>query len=248
MVELEKQRVSYYSKNRITSLQQPSNLERQFTEDALLESWGDRRDILFPRKNSPVPQPRINIIGFHRSLFMDRKLLIRIHLYLAAFFAPAVLLVAISGGLYLAGVKGNVKQETIYSSSEAKIDNKSTTLQADVSALLASAGVESYSFEYVKVSGATLYTRPTSSAHYRIKSNADGVEVILARPSLQSRMIELHKGHGPSSFKTFQKAFAIGLIFIMVSGLWMGIAAARLRRSTLLTVAAGAVIFALLVI
>jgi hypothetical protein len=46
---------------------------------------------------------------------MDRKLLITIHMYLAAFFAPAVLLVAISGGLYLAGVKGNVEQETIYS-------------------------------------------------------------------------------------------------------------------------------------
>jgi hypothetical protein len=179
---------------------------------------------------------------------MDRKLLIKIHMYLAAFFAPAVLLVAISGGLYLAGVKGNVEQETIYSSSEAMIDNKSTTLQADVAALLASAGVESYSFEYIKVKGVTLYTRPTSSDHYLIKSSAGGVEVIHARPSLQSRMIELHKGHGPTTFKTFQKAFAIGLIFIILSGLWLGVSAARLRRSTLLTATTGAVIFALLLV
>jgi hypothetical protein len=179
---------------------------------------------------------------------MDRKLLIKMHMYLAAFFAPAVLLVALSGGLYLAGVKGKVEQQVIYSSSEVRIDNKSTSLQADVAALLASAGVESYSFEYVKVSGATLYTRPTSSDHYLIKSNAGGVEVIHARPSLQSRMIELHKGHGPTAFKTFQKAFAIGLIFIILSGLWLGVSAARLRRSTLLTAATGAVIFALLLI
>jgi hypothetical protein len=179
---------------------------------------------------------------------MDRKLFITLHMYLAAFFAPAVLLVAISGGLYLAGVKGNVEQETIYNSSETVIDTKSTTLQADVSALLASAGVESYSFEYVKVSGTTLYTRPTSSDHYIIKSIAGGVEVIHARPSIQSRMIELHKGHGPTNFKTFQKAFAIGLIFIILSGLWLGISSARLRRSTLVTAATGAVIFALLVL
>jgi hypothetical protein len=177
---------------------------------------------------------------------MNRKLLITIHMYLAAFFAPAVLLVAISGGLYLAGVKGEVEQETIYSSNEATIDTKSTTLKADVATLLASAGVESYSFEYVKVSGATLYTRPTSSDHYVIESNADGVEVIHASPSLQKRMIELHKGHGPTAFKTFQKAFAIGLIFIILSGLWLGISAARLRRTTLLTAATGAVVFALL--
>ena len=79
---------------------------------------------------------------------MDRKLLIKIHMYLAAFFAPAVLLVAMSGGLYLLGVKGTVEQETIYSSSEIKIDSKSASLKADVAALLASAGVTSYSFEY----------------------------------------------------------------------------------------------------
>jgi hypothetical protein len=177
---------------------------------------------------------------------MDRKLLITIHMYLAAFFAPAVLLVAISGGLYLVGVKGTVEQETIYSSNDTTIDSKSASLQTDVTALLADAGVESYSYEYVKVSGANLYTRPTSSDHYIIKLSDSGVEVIHASPSLQSRMIELHKGHGPSAFKTFQKVFAVGLIFIMLSGLWLGISAARLRRTTLLTTTAGAVVFAVL--
>ena len=67
---------------------------------------------------------------------MDRKILITIHMYLAAFFAPAVLLVAISGGLYLAGVKGKVEQETIYTSSNATIDSNSTSLHADVAAFL----------------------------------------------------------------------------------------------------------------
>lgn len=142
---------------------------------------------------------------------MDRKLLITIHMYLAAFFAPAVLLVAISGGLYLAGVKGKVEQEAIYSSSNATIDSKSASLHADVTALLADAGVESYSYEYVKVSGTDLYTRPTSSDHYIIKSNEDGVEVIHARPSLQSRMIELHKGHGPLHSKLFKKPLQLDL-------------------------------------
>ncbi|MEH6569550.1 MAG: hypothetical protein V7709_10765, partial [Halioglobus sp.] len=55
-----------------------------------------------------------------------------------------------------------------------------------------------------------------------------------------------HKGHGPSAFKTFQKAFAVGLLFIILSGLWLGISAGRLRQSTLLTATAGALVFALL--
>jgi hypothetical protein len=177
---------------------------------------------------------------------MNRKLLTTIHLYLAAFFTPAVLLVAISGGLYLAGVKGEVEQEIIFSSSDVTIDGDSASLHADVAALLADAGVESFSFEYVKVSGETLTTRPTSSDHYVVRSIENGVEVIHARPNLQSRMIELHKGHGPTAFKTFQKVFAVALIFILLSGLWLGVSSSRLRRSTLLTATAGAVVFALL--
>jgi hypothetical protein len=179
---------------------------------------------------------------------MDRKLLITIHMYLAAFFAPAVLLVAVSGGLYLVGVKGTVEQDRIYSSSTTTIDVKSSSLDADVTALLAEAGAGSYTYEYVKVSGMNLTTRPTSSDHYIIKPYEGGVEVIHARPSLQSRMIELHKGHGPTAFKTFQKAFAVGLMFIMLSGLWLGISAARLRRTTLLTATAGAVVFVFLLL
>jgi hypothetical protein len=179
---------------------------------------------------------------------MDRKLLVKIHMYLAAFFAPAVLLVAISGGLYLAGIKGTVEEETIYSSSEVMVDLKSSSLHADIAALLTRAGVKSYSFEYVKVKGATLYTRPTSSNHYMIESGASGVKVIQVHPSVQSRMIELHKGHGPIAFKTFQKAFAIALIFIMISGLWLGVSAARLRRPIFLIATIGTVIFALLLV
>lgn len=177
---------------------------------------------------------------------MDRKLLITIHMYLSAFFAPAVLLVAISGGLYLAGIKGTVEQEIIYRGKDVTIDSKSASLQTDIAALLASAGVTSYSFEYVKASGSSLYTRPTSANHYIVKLNPDGADVIHAQPSLQKRMVELHKGHGPTAFKTFQKAFAVCLIFIILSGLWLGISAARLRRSTLLTTTAGALIFGLL--
>lgn len=178
---------------------------------------------------------------------MKRKVIVTIHLYLAAFFAPAVLLVAISGGLYLLDIKGEVELETIYSSSIV-VDSKSTALKRDIDSLLESAGVVGYEYEYVKVKGRTLYTRPTSTEHYVVQLTDSGVEVIHAQPNLQSRMIELHKGHGPSAFKTFQKLFAISLIFIIVSGLVLGISNTRLRPTTLLVAAVGAVVFSMLVL
>ncbi|GAB5452509.1 MAG: hypothetical protein Hals2KO_28370 [Halioglobus sp.] len=176
---------------------------------------------------------------------MNRKLLVSIHMYLSAFFAPAVLLVAVSGGLYLVGIKGEVEQEVIYRSDDSTINTNSSSLKADVDALLATAGVNSYNFEYVKVKGKNLYTRPTSSDHYIVNLESNGLEVVYAQPDLQSRMIELHKGHGPTAFKTFQKAFAVGLVFIILSGLWLGLSATKLRRATTVTMAAGSVVFLL---
>jgi hypothetical protein len=100
----------------------------------------------------------------------------------------------------------------------------------------------------VKVKGSALITRPSSTEHFLVKITASGVEVVRAVPNLQSRMIELHKGHGPTAFKTFQKVFAVGLVFTMLSGVWLGVSAARLRRSMLLVTLAGTLIFALLLL
>ena len=179
---------------------------------------------------------------------MNRKLLVTLHLYLAAFFAPFVFLVAISGGLYLIGVNGELSREVIYSGPGAGLDVSAESLQADVAELLETAGVSGYDFEYIKSSGTTLYTRPTSREHYIVKLDGAQVEVVRALPSLQYRMVELHKGHGPGAFKTFQKVFSVGLVFIIGSGLWLGLSASGLRRRTLITSLAGTGVFLLLVL
>ena len=44
---------------------------------------------------------------------MTRALLIKLHLYLSAFFSAAIILVAVSGGLYLIGIKGSVEQTSV---------------------------------------------------------------------------------------------------------------------------------------
>ena len=89
---------------------------------------------------------------------MNRKFLISLHLYLAAFFAPAIILVAISGGLYLIGEKGSVVTDKIYEGSHPELLASSCIIKADVSALLTTAGVREYDFDYVKAGRHTVYT------------------------------------------------------------------------------------------
>jgi hypothetical protein len=177
---------------------------------------------------------------------MSRSLFITIHMYLSAFFAAFVLLVATSGGLYLLGFKGTVAKESVFTapggtSLSPHLDDPGK-LKEGVEMLLAEGGIDGYDFEYVKVKGSTLYTRPTSRTHYVIELGED-VSVARAEPSLQAAMMELHMGHGPTAFKTFQKVFAAGLIFIILSGLWLGLSSSRLRGRTLAAAAAGAAAF-----
>ena len=117
---------------------------------------------------------------------MKRSLLIRLHLYAAAFLSPAFLFVAISGGLYLVGVKGSVEQTVVGVPSQLALDPSSESLYEDVQKVLLAAGI-SHDFEYVKVKGEMLLTRPTSRNFYKLDMQPEGLVVSYNEPSIQSK-------------------------------------------------------------
>ncbi len=168
------------------------------------------------------------------------------HLYTAAVLAPVFLLVAVSGGLYLLGYKGDVAQTPIDIDPSLRLDPKSPTLKADLSSALKAAGID-FEFEYVKVAGSNLFTRPTSEPHYQFSLGKGGVSASYNEPSLQKRLIELHKGHGPGAFKTFQKLTAAGLLFVVLSGFWLGISSKGLRTPTAIATLVGAILITVLI-
>ena len=173
---------------------------------------------------------------------MTRTLLIKLHLYLSAFFSAAIILVAVSGGLYLIGIKGSVEQTTLgeVSSGQQLLQDPS---EVAVQAALTSLGVADFEFEYVKQKGSQLITRPTTRPFYTLSIDGNEALVQYNEPSLQKRMIELHMGHGPGAYKTYQQVFAAGMLFIILSGLWLGLSSARLRLSTAVISGTGVLLF-----
>lgn len=168
-----------------------------------------------------------------------------LHLCVAAFLAPVVLLMAVSGGLYLFGIKGKVTEAPVDLAPGATLDLAAADLEAAVRQLFADAGIE-HRFEYLKREDGTLTTRPTSRLHYVLQVDQDGVRATRNEPSLQKRLIELHKGHGPTAFKTLQKVVAAGLLVIVGSGFWLGLSAFGLRVRMAAISAAGLLVFILL--
>ena len=115
--------------------------------------------------------------------------------------------------------------------------------EANVQAALASLGGDDCEFKYVKQKGSQLITRPTTRAFYTLDISGDEAVVHYNEPSLQKRMIELHMGRGPTAYKSYQKAFAAGMLFIILTGLWLGLSSIRLRFSTAVISGVGVLLF-----
>lgn len=176
---------------------------------------------------------------------MPRKLLIDIHLYLAAFFTPFIIIVSVSGGLDAAGIGMDTKETLVQTIENTQLNLDADDMMAEVKAVLVKAGID-HRFEQVRVRGNNASTRPSSRTHYTLSNNNGSLEITERNPSILRTFMELHKGHGPKLFKTFEIAFGLALFFIAVSGLWLGLANRGLRKKTLVITGAGLVVFLVL--
>jgi len=173
-----------------------------------------------------------------------RKYLILAHLWLAGLMAPAFALHAISGGLYLMNIKGEAATERVALPVDAKLDFKSETLEADVRTLLTNANIK-HDFEYVKIRETLIQLRPTSKPYLEFKQTPQGLSATRIKPNTVRSMMELHKGHGPQLFKTYQKLVALFLLAVVFGGILVGLLAKAYRRHTVIAVGVGLISFVL---
>ena len=147
---------------------------------------------------------------------------------------------AVSGGLYLSGIKGSFeKGETIFVPA-VQIDADQAK-ESQVKEILQQAGLDA-DFEYVKDRGRLMQTRPTSRDYFELEPTADG----MVSPDLVASLMELHKGHGPGLFRILEQITALGLILILISGLIIGLKSPLLKKPTIGLTAAGILVFVIL--
>ena len=176
-----------------------------------------------------------------------RRTIISIHLWLAAFAAPAFILVAVSGGLYLLDVKGSVESTPVILPVGATLDFSASDLSSEVERLLDSVNIE-HDYDYLKQRSNLIQTRPTSKTYLEFSLEQGQLTVTKNVPDLQASMMELHKGHGPSLFKTYQKLIALSLLFVVLSGLWLGLSSPGLRKKSITAAGIGLGLFVLLIV
>ncbi len=164
---------------------------------------------------------------------MKRATLIKIHLYLSAIFAPFLFLMAFTGTSYLMGFKGNADKKVV---ETFEVDTEIT--EAYVRAELARID-PGYSFEYTKKSADGLFTRPTTRDYYQFERLDRQIIVKKVSPNFLLKIIEIHKGHGPGFLKFVEKILGIGLILILISGIWLALTVKRDKKITLVLMLGG---------
>lgn len=171
-----------------------------------------------------------------------RKYLILAHLWLAGLMAPAFALHAISGGLYLMDIKGEAATERVSLPAGAELDFESATLEADVRSLLKTANLK-HDFEYIRNRGTVIQLRPTSKTYLEFKQSPQGLSATRVKPNTVRSMMELHKGHGPQLFKSYQKLVALLLLGVVLGGILVGLMAKAYRRQTIIALVLGVIVF-----
>ncbi len=161
---------------------------------------------------------------------MNRKTWINIHVGLAAFFLPYLLLMPLSGVFYLLDWKGSEQKSTAF---EIQGFAPSSETEADTffREQFKKQG-SNYSFEYLKKNGDGFLFRPTSQNYHTATKTETGYRVELVQPNITRRVIELHKGHGPRFMRTVEIAFGIALILVTLSGMYLSLTVAAYRKLT----------------
>lgn len=177
---------------------------------------------------------------------MQRSLILNIHLVLSSIFIPFLLIIPLSGSLYLLGVKGDVTKTEVMT-IEATLPNELKAKEAFFRNFFTVNNID-YSFEYIRETPNSLIFRPATKDHYTAEIKEGTVTLYEMKPSLLSRIMELHKGHGPQIMKKFEAAFGASLILILLTGLWLALTVPRYRKITLISAAIGLVALGILLI
>jgi len=173
----------------------------------------------------------------------SRSWMVQIHLIVASLFLPLMLLMPLSGALYLMDQKGDQTKEEAFVVDGIPPKDK-TEMEAFFRGQFLKNNLD-FSFEYIKTTDTEYIFRPTSRVYYMAATSNGSLTMYKVNPSILKRMMEIHKGHGPQFVRWLEMAFGVALLLVAFSGVWIGIVTPVYRRAMIVSFLVGAVILAL---
>ena len=181
---------------------------------------------------------------------MKRNLFIKIHLILAATILPVVLMFVITGALYTAEYKPSSHDETFDVQLEVPLTQDITALKSVVHDALLERDIEDpdgkAKLKRDKKRGGKKFVWKGDNHTVSMWSHADDrslVTIEVSTPSWYKRLMWLHKAKASDAFDIFSIVAAIILVFVLVTGVIIGLQVKLFRSLTLYSIGAGSLLF-----
>ncbi|NVE93800.1 PepSY domain-containing protein [Altererythrobacter lutimaris] len=168
---------------------------------------------------------------------MNRAFLTKLHLILAAFMFPAVLMFLITGALYTWGEKGAWYEETATIALEQPLSEQSEGAITNLAVQeLASRELPmpSGNLSVTEGEGASLtWNGARAEIELAATDNPLVAEATIREASFHRWLVQLHKAKGSDYFKVYATLLASVLFLLVASGVIMGLQVKALRRITI---------------
>ncbi|MBY0317058.1 MAG: hypothetical protein K2Q26_16180 [Bdellovibrionales bacterium] len=171
---------------------------------------------------------------------ITRRYFIYVHMALAAFFLPYLLLMPFSGTWHLLKLSEDQTKSEAFKITGV-VPSDPLAKEIFFREEFKKQNID-YSFEYVKDNGKDFTFRPTSRVYYTATVDGDSILFTKVNPGLSRRLMEIHKGHGPWFIRTLEIAFGVALILVTLSGLWLAFTVQNYRNIMLGSFALGAIV------
>lgn len=176
------------------------------------------------------------------------RLLVRWHMFVAAFLFPAILMFLLTGALYTWGIKGDyVVSDYDIVLAAPLTDDPVALRQATEKALGERDLAVPTGGSSVKKTGDTVQFEWTGSNRdvvLETKSMANKAKLTVRETGWHRFFVQLHKAKGGTLFKAYAAVVALGLLFLVTSGLLVAFRVPHMRRTAIGASIAGLVTFA----
>jgi len=178
---------------------------------------------------------------------MNRALLMKIHMLLAAFMLPVAIMYPVTGALYTWGVKGDYETNKFQIVLKQPLTKDKELLQALVIQELTKKDIALPSGKAkIKTAGNSyLFEWTGSNRDVILEPGADQLiaQLKVKETSSYRQLVQLHKAKGGTGFKVYAAVFATALLTLLITGFIMAIQMPKFRKPVLISASAGVLAF-----
>lgn len=176
-----------------------------------------------------------------------RLFVTKVHLLVAAFIFPAIVMFLVTGGLYTWGITGKYTDTEHMITLQQPLENDKAALDTMVKAELDRLDLSPPSGNARVRTVGDSFTYEWTGANRDVTlaptANPNEAKLTVKDTGIHRYFVQLHKAKGSTLFKVYASILAIALFLLVLSGLIISLITPAFRRMTLWASGVGAVIF-----